>query len=102
MAVNDQTIPPRNRKSGVWASVRDHAAKKNGGPKVWVSAILGGIIIAGSGVGLLKFFAAVPWYVGVLCIAAGLQVGSRGAFLAALKPIKDGVIDVLKARKESA
>ena len=98
--MNNETIPPVNRKSGMWATMKDHAAKKNGGWKSWAGSILGGGLIAGVGLGILQYYTTVPWWVGILCIVAGVQVASRGAFVAALKPIKDGAIDLLRAKKD--
>lgn len=101
--MHDKTIPPQNRadrRSGVWVTMRDHAKSKNGGWKSWAAAIFWGKVIAAIGIGIVKLIPAAPWWVAVLFIAAGLNTATRGAFLAALKPIKDGVIEVLKVRKE--
>lgn len=96
----NQTIPPVNRRSGMWASMRDHAKSKNGGWRGWVGAIAGGAAIAGFGVGLTLLIEETPWWVAAICVAAGLQIGSRGAFIAALGPLKGGIIDIMRAKKE--
>ena len=101
--MNDNTIPPVNRKSHpVRARMTAHVAAKNGGWKAWVAAIVGGVLIMAIGAAFLIFLATVPWWVGVLIIVGGLQVASRGAFVAGLAGLKDAIIEILRARKESA
>lgn len=80
--------------------MRDHAARKNGGWRGWAGAVLGGVAIAAAGLLIVRYVPSAPWWAAVLFFGVGVQTATRGALLAGLVPLKDMVIEVLRAKKE--